>query len=66
MTTFTHRIQATRARVDRAVALAIVLTTLCLAVAIGAGIAAATAEPASPEVAPSNVDHAMAMHEHGS
>ncbi|MCW2922493.1 MAG: hypothetical protein JWL76_2367 [Thermoleophilia bacterium] len=69
MTTFLHRIHDARARIDAAVALAAVLTTLCLAVAVGAGIAAATAEPtlpASPPSAGSMPEHAVGMHDHGS
>ncbi len=70
MSTFLHRIHTTRARIDAAVALAFVLSSLCLAVALGAGIAAAGAEPTIPDRGPSTIDEPAGepapTHSHGS
>lgn len=45
MTTITRRARDLRSRIDAAVAVAVVLTSICLAIAAGAFVAATRAEP---------------------
>ncbi len=66
MSTFTSRIHDVHARIDAAVLLAIVCSSICLTVALGAGIAAAFADPALAAPAPTAVDQPASAHDHGS